>query len=522
MLLAQSVSLGGSSPNGKQRRFLAKSALAAIAILALVQAGCQSGGCSSCGLRGRLFNRRATVAEPVLTDPATLGGAPTIVEPSTQAPATTSDEPGYLKPTAPEGGGTDSTKGASGATGTGAKKTTSVGGAGTRGQYETSRAPRAGLGQPRDQFARLTPRAPTNRISAKPGPVTSGKPAPAADDPLDHLTPPATLPEEAEPAALPDDPPAPVAKADAAAAGAKSDTQSAAAPATPAAANEQPKSNLTDKPSSETPTIKSEPAENRENLASKISLLPPPASAAAPAEHYSTLAPTIAGGALPTAEGLDWLVDKGYKTLLDLREPGEVQPEFIGQVSQRGLRYLALPVKLEKLTLEKIERFQRELDQETARPIYFFDGDGSRAGAMWFVASLARHKERLDLTNARREAKELGLIDAKAWGLAESQAKSLLDPKRDSTAPADHAAATAPPQTGAFPEADAETAAPAVVDVVGSKFATPINWQPYAAMLITILGVPLAFWSRSGFPLRGFLKHARNEAAQRPRSLPAV
>ena len=45
----------------------------------------------------------------------------------------------------------------------------------------------------------------------------------------------------------------------------------------------------------------------------------------------------LAGGSLPSTAGLDWLVEKGYRTLLDLRESSEVPPTFIAEATKRGL-----------------------------------------------------------------------------------------------------------------------------------------------------------------------------------------
>ena len=43
----------------------------------------------------------------------------------------------------------------------------------------------------------------------------------------------------------------------------------------------------------------------------------------------------LAGGSLPSTAGLNWLVEKGYRTLLDLRESSEVPPSFIAEVTKR-------------------------------------------------------------------------------------------------------------------------------------------------------------------------------------------
>ncbi len=89
----------------------------------------------------------------------------------------------------------------------------------------------------------------------------------------------------------------------------------------------------------------------------------------------------LSGGSVPSPAGLAWLAEKGYRTVLDLRESSEVSSAFLAEAAGRGLRYVALPINLSKLDADRIARFQFELGSPDARPLFFFDSDGSRAGA---------------------------------------------------------------------------------------------------------------------------------------------
>ncbi len=44
-----------------------------------------------------------------------------------------------------------------------------------------------------------------------------------------------------------------------------------------------------------------------------------------------------------------------------------------------------LPVNLKTLDPDRLERFNFELAATEARPLFFFDSDGSRAGALWYI-----------------------------------------------------------------------------------------------------------------------------------------
>src|SRR5207247_1907163 len=73
--------------------------------------------------------------------------------------------------------------------------------------------------------------------------------------------------------------------------------------------------------------------------------------------RFQVLEPRLAGGSLPSAAGLDWLAETRYKTILDLRETSDVQPSFIADVTNRGLRYVALPIGVTKLDSAHVSRF---------------------------------------------------------------------------------------------------------------------------------------------------------------------
>ncbi len=548
MISMLSFAGGRASPRRRGSGTLGKLALVALALLALAQEGCQSGGCSSCGLRGRLFNRRATVAEPVLTDPgASISSGGTITEsPGTLVPngtSTVTEPEGGIKALPESPPANDSTKPGNASGSRSLKNGNSIGSAapGRASDYETARNPKTKAGQPREDLARLVLSKPKKASASQPGNnvPTRTKEKPAADspsdNPLDHLAPPADLPlEPIESSRDPKDPlpasafdapaPEPIVESTAShsvkakqpeSTNSSQDTRSAlplksnlSDPSTKSSADEKKQAAASQTPGNPSP----------EELLKQISLSPPPA--AAPVPHFSAVLPTLAGGGLPSNEGLDWLLEKGYKTLLDLREPSEVQPTFIAEVSKRGLRYLALPVTLESLDSERLERFQKEISQNDARPLYFFDNDGARAGALWFIRAMTQEKDKLDISHARREAQELGLNEAKLWSVAETTLRRLLPPIDATTA--------APATKNRSSENDSQEPAqgsfrPGELPQ-GSKVAdsgrTALNWRPYVAMLLTILGVPLAFWSRSGLSLRRILQASLPASAPRPKALP--
>jgi protein tyrosine phosphatase (PTP) superfamily phosphohydrolase (DUF442 family) len=236
----------------------------------------------------------------------------------------------------------------------------------------------------------------------------------------------------------------------------------------------------------------------------------------------------LAGGSAPSTEGLKWLVEKGYRTVLDLRETSEVPPSFIGEVTGLGLRYVALPMSLKNIDRTRVERFNFEIAAGEARPLFFFDADGARAGALWYIRRIAN--DRVDDQTARREAQSLGLTDKDSWAAAANYVDSLNAPRTSDHAQTGENESATP---GSVSMGNSQSAGASAGDVessrtipgeeaqesiqstaipaAGAKAATDsmtstapdltIAWRPFAAMVLSGLAVPLAYWSRTLTPI---------------------
>ena len=79
----------------------------------------------------------------------------------------------------------------------------------------------------------------------------------------------------------------------------------------------------------------------------------------------------LAGGSVPSTTGLDWLADKGYKTLVDLRESSQANLELITAATERGFRYVALPVSVKTIDRDHLARFNFELSLADAASALF-------------------------------------------------------------------------------------------------------------------------------------------------------
>jgi hypothetical protein len=272
-------------------------------------------------------------------------------------------------------------------------------------------------------------------------------------------------------------------------------------------------------------------------------------------KRFAAVEPKLAGGSLPAADGLDWLSEKGYKTLLDLREPAEVERSFLADVSRRGLRYVSLPVSLTIMDRNNANRFEFEIALTDALPLYFFDADGNRAGMLWYVHRMTDKKAGYDDEEALRQAGELGLVDRACKKAAQAYLdglkKSAVRPPAAASTPAqppppaaaapkpvvtDVPAPTATPDQTASPGQHEPIALPdpATLDLARetppalppaprdvSLTGDPNAWRPYLALVFAMLGVPAAYCSRSLIQFRGLVRASLPKPARRLRSLPS-
>jgi protein tyrosine phosphatase (PTP) superfamily phosphohydrolase (DUF442 family) len=142
---------------------------------------------------------------------------------------------------------------------------------------------------------------------------------------------------------------------------------------------------------------------------------PPVASVPNPSEEpspidlpgYTTVRPGVATGLQPFPDGQDWLVQKGYRSVLHLRSPLDDTAAIQRQYEKKTLTYHSIIVSPATLTQEKVDEFIEIVNDTNKHPLYVFDRDGAAAGAMWYLYHKLHLKS--DDETARKEAARLGL-----------------------------------------------------------------------------------------------------------------
>lgn len=118
----------------------------------------------------------------------------------------------------------------------------------------------------------------------------------------------------------------------------------------------------------------------------------------------------VASGLYPQPGGWDWLQQKGYRTVLHLKAPGEEGAAVRRECERRGLRYLELDVAPQTLNRDLVMRFSQILADRSGHPIFVTDQDGTLAGAVWYLHY--RLTEKLDDAEAKRRAAQHGLPES--------------------------------------------------------------------------------------------------------------
>jgi protein tyrosine phosphatase (PTP) superfamily phosphohydrolase (DUF442 family) len=505
-------------------------ALGLITCMAVVQSGCQSGPFSNCGsgsgllspcgffgrVSARVFNRGnggCCGSSGVVTDAPMEYAAPSGVVapgviPNYPSGAGSSSTPSSVLPMPPDTPPADSLDPipkskivpppANGAS-------SSLSG---KQSYQTRRPDSS------SRIARQRTDNLTKTLVSTPEPTSRSAQAPSrssstdndTQDPLDHL-PPLDLPGDV--------------------------TKSAASPPIPPAADRGSRPASEDEKKPTVDNGSSVPSAEPSDLTTAASVpgqSSPTASVGPGLKRFAAVDLKLAGGSVPAPEGLKWLVDKGYRTILDLRESTEVPPSFIADVTNLGLRYVALPISLKTIDRGHVDRFNFEIATGEARPLFFFDADGTRAGALWYIRRIT--VDHVDHQIARREAEDLGLFNKNYWAAATGYVAGIGEP-RTTRAPEPTTQGSSQEKASPAAAVDPQNAEIAVVQRPQASAQQPstappissesVAWRPLAALVVTGLTVPLAYWSRTLTPI--VLAKARASLpapGHRPKSLPNV
>ncbi len=123
--------------------------------------------------------------------------------------------------------------------------------------------------------------------------------------------------------------------------------------------------------------------------------------------QFALVKDRVASGLRPAIDGLDWLKDNGFQTVLHVHLPGEDDAADRKQVTKRGLKFFSLEVSPTTLSKTVMQDFTRIVGDKNGYPVFVYDKDGMLAAGLWYL--YFRTVENESEETARIRAARLGL-----------------------------------------------------------------------------------------------------------------
>ena len=150
-------------------------------------------------------------------------------------------------------------------------------------------------------------------------------------------------------------------------------------------------------------------------LAAALASSPAPTSAQATVDakdipNYHLVRPGLATAGQPSEDGLARLKALGFKTVINLRTPGE-QPAGVEEEALRaqGLRYVSVPVNSATFGASEVSAVRAILDDASAAPVLLHCTTANRAAAVWGLTEIQRGRA---ASEVEAEAAKIGLSHA--------------------------------------------------------------------------------------------------------------
>lgn len=111
----------------------------------------------------------------------------------------------------------------------------------------------------------------------------------------------------------------------------------------------------------------------------------PPKTTPIDVPQFAEARAKVANGLQPFPDGLAWLKENGYRTVLYVRPPGTDDAAARRQVEKYGLRYLSIEAEPRTLTKETVDFFNRLVTDEANLSLFVYDKDASLTGGLWYL-----------------------------------------------------------------------------------------------------------------------------------------
>jgi protein tyrosine phosphatase (PTP) superfamily phosphohydrolase (DUF442 family) len=131
-------------------------------------------------------------------------------------------------------------------------------------------------------------------------------------------------------------------------------------------------------------------------------------------------------GGQPAAEDLIAWKERGVRTVISLRTPGEIDWDEKAAVEALGMKYVSIPFRgADTLGDKQIEAALAALQEGEEHPVLLHCGTSNRVGAIWYAHRIRR--DGLSPEQALAEAKQIGLRNTDLTDVVDAYCESVPD-----------------------------------------------------------------------------------------------
>jgi protein tyrosine phosphatase (PTP) superfamily phosphohydrolase (DUF442 family) len=123
--------------------------------------------------------------------------------------------------------------------------------------------------------------------------------------------------------------------------------------------------------------------------------------------QFASVKPQIATGRRPLDDGYAWLKNNRYRTVVNVRLPGENDDADRKQAEDRGLTYVSVEMSPVLVAKDAVEEFFKVVRDPERQPVFVYDRDGALAGGLWYLYFRVAEQDNDDV--ARIRARSAGL-----------------------------------------------------------------------------------------------------------------
>lgn len=163
-------------------------------------------------------------------------------------------------------------------------------------------------------------------------------------------------------------------------------------------------------PNETTPRTSAEPpiAKSEAPSVAPVAVAPSATTTPSPLDipRYVKVKNTLAFGRQPFPDGIVWLKQAGFKKVVHVAGTAEIDDAAQKLFEREGIQYIRIEMNPDRLDAPLVNQFSGAIASNENTPVFVYDRDGSRLGALWMAHRVL--DEKASVSQARAEAESIG------------------------------------------------------------------------------------------------------------------